>query len=146
MNKKILFGLSLVASGTIFSACEQEENKENPTSEKNKTPAEVSIEKEANEAPVAYKDGTYSAIGSYNTPVQEATIPIEITLKDGVITKAVAIANQKSPSQVAFSEGIAEKIEGIRIDEIPEFDSVNGASLTVGGFYKAVEKIKEQAK
>ncbi|WP_353114501.1 FMN-binding protein [Microbacterium sp.] len=95
-----------------------------------------------------YKDGTYTAEGSYQTPETVEKISVTLTLKDGSVTDVEVTgdpqARETERYQGQFIDGIAAVVDGKRIDEL-KVDRVAGSSLTSGGFNRALELIKEQA-
>ncbi|WP_102193294.1 FMN-binding protein [Microbacterium aurantiacum] len=96
----------------------------------------------------AYKDGTYTAEGSYQTPETVEKISVTLTLADGVVTDVEVTGDPQAPEtekfQGEFVAGIADVVEGVPIDEL-KVDKVAGSSLTSGGFNQALETIKEEA-
>lgn len=96
-----------------------------------------------------YKDGTYSAEGTYRSPAGAEAINITITLEDGVITatefEGTATHQKSMAMQKAFSEGYEALVVGKPIDEV-SLTVVNGSSLTGKGFMEAVAEIKAEAK
>ena len=96
-----------------------------------------------------YKDGTYSADGSYATPESVETISVTVTLAGDVITQVQVSGNPtKSESkqyQSQFIGGISSEVVGKKIEDIA-VSRVAGSSLTSGGFNKAIEEIKTEAK
>ncbi len=96
----------------------------------------------------AYKDGEYTATGTYTSPAQQEELEIAITLADGIVTdaeftgKATHQVSQKLQGQ--FAEGFKEEVVGKSIDEI-NLTVVNGSSLTPKGFMDALEKVKKEA-
>lgn len=95
-----------------------------------------------------YKDGTYTADGSYQTPETVEEISVTLTLADGVVTDVEVTGDPKAPEteryQGEFIDGIADEVVGKPIDEL-KVSRVAGSSLTSGGFNDAVAAIKEQA-
>lgn len=96
-----------------------------------------------------YKNGTYSAQGSYSTPESVETISVTVTLADDVITDVqVSGTPTKSESkqyQGQFIGGINSEVVGKKLEDI-SVSRVAGSSLTSGGFNKAIEEIKTEAK
>ncbi|GAA2584247.1 hypothetical protein [Microbacterium binotii] len=97
----------------------------------------------------AYKDGTYTASGSYQTPESVEEISVTVTLADDVITSVEVTgdpqARESQQYQSQFIGGISDVVVGKDIDEI-SVSRVAGSSLTSGGFNKAIEEIKTEAK
>jgi uncharacterized protein with FMN-binding domain len=95
-----------------------------------------------------YKDGTYSADGTYVSPNGTETVGVELTLADGTVTGVNITQHPSNPNtrkfQGEFAGGIAAQIVGKNIDEL-NVSKVAGSSLTSGGFNQAVEQIKSEA-
>jgi uncharacterized protein with FMN-binding domain len=102
----------------------------------------------ANSSSSSYKDGTYTASGSYRTPETVETINVTLTVKDNVVSDA---SIQQSPQdresveyQAAFKENYKSYVVGKKISDI-QLSRVSGSSLTSSGFNTALEQIKTQA-
>lgn len=95
-----------------------------------------------------YKDGTYSADGTYVSPNGTETVGVELTLASGTVTDVQITQHPSNPNtrkfQGEFASGIAAQVVGKSIDEL-DVSKVAGSSLTSGGFNKAVEQIKSEA-
>lgn len=113
--------------------------------------ASVIIDPTAAPQAASYKDGTYTADGSYKIPEEgkSESISVSLTLKGGVVTdstiKQEAVDHKSVLYQEVFAQGYKEFVVGKKIDEI-KVDVVSGSSLTSIGFNEAVSKIKTQAK
>ncbi|MDQ1622924.1 MAG: hypothetical protein QOH19_1342 [Actinomycetota bacterium] len=96
----------------------------------------------------AYKDGTYSADGTYVSPNGTETVGVELTLAGGAVSDVKIIEHPSNPNtkkfQGEFAGGIQDQIVGKKLDEI-QVSKVAGSSLTSGGFNQAVAAIKTQA-
>lgn len=96
-----------------------------------------------------YKDGTYTAVGSYNSPAGPEQVSVTLTLKDDVVTDASAEGKADMPTskryQGQFVSGFKAMVVGKKLDDVM-LDKVSGSSLTPKGFNDAVAKIKVQAK
>lgn len=96
----------------------------------------------------SYKDGSFTAQGSYQTPGGRESIEVKLTLADGVITDASVTQNAISPEaheyQAAFVSGYKTQVIGKKIDAV-SLSRVAGSSLTPGGFNSALDTIKSQA-
>ncbi len=96
----------------------------------------------------AYKDGTYSATGSYATPEGQESIGVEVTIKDGVVTDTSLDQNgsnrETKEYQAKFASGYKSQVVGKALSEI-NLSRVSGSSLTSNGFEKALEIIKNEA-
>ena len=95
-----------------------------------------------------YKDGTYSAEGTYKSPNGTEPVGVQLTLANGTVSAVEVTPHPSNPNtkkfQGQFAGGIAEQIVGKSLDEI-KVSKVAGSSLTSGGFNQAVEDIKTQA-
>jgi uncharacterized protein with FMN-binding domain len=95
-----------------------------------------------------YKDGTYTADGSYQTPETVEQISVTLTIADGVVEDVEVTgdpqARETEQYQGQFIEGISDEVVGKSLDDL-NVSRVAGSSLTSGGFNQAVESIKEQA-
>ena len=98
---------------------------------------------------VNYKDGTYEATGAYRSPAGAETVPVKLTLKDGVITSVTVTPTATNPKSVRFQGlfigGVNAAVVGKNINEV-NLDKVSGSSLTPKGFNDALAQIKAQAK
>lgn len=97
----------------------------------------------------SYKEGTYTAIGDYQSPGGQEKIKITITIsKDGTVSStdadAKAISSDGARFQQKFISGYKSKVVGKNIDDI-NLDQVSGSSLTPIGFNDAISKIQDQA-
>jgi uncharacterized protein with FMN-binding domain len=96
----------------------------------------------------SYKDGTYTADGSYNAPSGTESITVELTLTDDTVSAITVTPHATDPTakqhQGEFVGGIADQVVGKDIDTL-NVTKVSGSSLTSGGFKIAIEAIKEQA-
>ena len=95
-----------------------------------------------------YKDGTYSADGTYVSPNGTETVGVQLTLASGTVTDVQITQHPSNPNtrkfQGEFAGGIAAQVVGRNIDDL-NVSKVAGSSLTSGGFNQAVEKIKSEA-
>ena len=96
----------------------------------------------------AYKDGTYSADGTYVSPNGTETVGVQLTLASGTVTDVQITQHPSNPNtrkfQGEFAGGIAAQVVGKSIDDL-NVSKVAGSSLTSGGFNEAVEQIKSEA-
>jgi hypothetical protein len=95
-----------------------------------------------------YKDGTYSATGSYSTPGGRESIDLEVTLTGGTVqdTKLTqkGMTGEAKEYQARFASGYKTEVIGKSIDEI-SLSRVAGSSLTSIGFNDALDQIKRDA-
>ncbi|WP_045730546.1 FMN-binding protein [Pseudarthrobacter chlorophenolicus] len=96
----------------------------------------------------SYKDGTYSADGTYVSPNGNETVGVQLTLAADKVTDVQITQHPSNPNtrkfQGEFAGGIAAQVVGKNIDEL-NVSKVAGSSLTSGGFNQAVEQIKSEA-
>ena len=96
----------------------------------------------------SYRDGDYTADGTYSAPSGTETISVDLTLENDVVTFVTVTphateGNQKK-FQTQFAGGISEAVLGKDIDEL-SVSRVAGSSLTSSGFNDALEAIKAEA-
>lgn len=95
-----------------------------------------------------YKDGTYTATGTYQSPGGQEQIELTVTLEDGVINSTVAETKAASGTsrqyQKEFVNNYGVEIIGKNVDEV-KLDRVAGSSLTSNGFNDALDEIKQEA-
>lgn len=130
----------------------ESENSSPKTSQSSPAPQEDSdnsMMQRSRKMMASYKDGTYSATGSYFTPGGTEEIGLSITLKNGIITNSELTQQGKSPTakikQADFAENYKPFVVGKDIDEV-NISVVSGSSLTSQGFKDALTQIKSQAK
>jgi len=100
-------------------------------------------------SPSSYKDGTYTARGSYTSPGGNESVTVSITLKDNVVTASSVEEGAGDPEareyQQDFISGYKAFVTGKDVDSI-HLSRVSGSSLTSIGFNNALNQIKNQAK
>jgi hypothetical protein len=119
------------------------------------TSAEVPVTSTVDTNPVTqtsssvYKDGTYSATGSYMSPGGNEDLPVTLVIKGDMVTDAtVTVGATRKESvnwQNTFISGYKTQVVGKKISEI-SLSKVSGSSLTPKGFMDALAKIETQAK
>ncbi len=96
-----------------------------------------------------YKDGEYSATGSYTSPGGPEEINVTLTLENGVITdsnvQSLATRPESKEYQGIFASNYKKQVIGKNINQVL-LNKVSGSSLTPKGFNNALEQIKQQAK
>jgi len=96
-----------------------------------------------------YKDGEYEATGQYATPESVETIDVTLTIAGDTVTAVKVTGDPQAAEskryQGEFIGGIQSEVVGKKLDEI-SVSKVAGSSLTSGGFNKAVDSIKSEAK
>lgn len=157
LHRRLAAGLATVATAGVLAGCGGGDDDATTAASDSSTAAETATETAAEETTAAgdsaaaageYKDGTYEAEGSYQSPAGEETVGVSLTLADGKVS-AVTVTPQATDSnsvrfQGEFKDGISSEIVGKDLDEI-EVSKVAGSSLTSGGFNQAVETIKTEA-
>lgn len=95
-----------------------------------------------------FKDGSYSANGSYNSPGGKETITVNLTVKDGTVTASSVeqVANNRTGAQYQddFKQNYKTYVVGKALKSI-SLSGVSGSSLTSEGFNAALQTIKSQA-
>ena len=96
-----------------------------------------------------YKNGTYTAVGSYESPAGLESIGVSLTIKDDSISGAsvTPMPNDGTSSyyQQRFADGYKSLVVGRSVDSV-NLDVVSGSSLTPIGFNRALAAIKAKAK
>ncbi|OUM39758.1 hypothetical protein B8W73_15005 [Arthrobacter agilis] len=97
----------------------------------------------------AYRDGTYTSKGSYQSPAGPEEVGVTLTLEADVVTAVEVEPMPDNPTtreyQGRFAGGISDAIVGKKLDDLA-VDKVAGSSLTSGGFNDATGKIKSEAR
>ncbi|MEV4738100.1 MULTISPECIES: FMN-binding protein [unclassified Microbacterium] len=134
-----------VAGLLVLAGCSGNADAESPASDGSDTSTPSS---DSGTAGGDYKDGTYTADGSYQTPETVETISVTLTIADGVVEDVEVTgdpqARETEQYQGQFIDGISDEVVGKSLDEL-NVSRVAGSSLTSGGFNEAVDSIKEQA-
>lgn len=111
--------------------------------------ADTSTSPGTTDTTTTYKDGTYTAIGSYSSPGGTEKITVTVTLKNGVIASTSAISGaidqEGQEFQASFISGYQVQVVGKRVSDV-RLSRVSGSSLTPLGFNAALTQIKSQAK
>ena len=96
-----------------------------------------------------YKDGNYSATGTYKSPGGSETLRVTVDLKADVVSDlavtSVKIDSTAANYEAAFEGGIQAIVVGKNIDSL-NVGPVAGSSLTSVGFNRALATIKGLAK
>ncbi|MDQ4214471.1 FMN-binding protein [Microbacterium capsulatum] len=99
-------------------------------------------------SPGAYRDGSYTANGSYRTPETVERITVSVTLAGGTVTRLKVTGDPQASEtrhyQAQFIGGIQALVVGKRIDDI-SVSRVAGSSLTSRGFNQALATIRTEA-
>lgn len=96
-----------------------------------------------------YKDGTYSATGSYISPGGRESIELTVEIKDGVIVstsvKNGATDAEAEEHQTLFANNYKKLVVGKEVGTV-KLSRVAGSSLTSNGFNDALNEIKDEAR
>lgn len=96
-----------------------------------------------------YRDGTYSAEGTYTSPGGQEHVKVEVTLADDVVTAVTVTPESTNPNgkhyQELFASGVAGQVVGKDVDDVA-VTKVSGSSLTSQGFMAALAAIEDQAR
>lgn len=113
------------------------------------TPPPTTTPTDTTKKTAKYKDGTYSATGSYNSPGGPDQLGVSITIKNDIVTAATVTNMAGDPRsknyQDKFISGYQSFVIGKNIDSL-NLHVVSGASLTPIGFNDALSQIKTKAK
>lgn len=154
-NKPVLIGIIaivlLATAGTAGMVALNKKSSSADTTASSQTP-NTSTSADTPSTPTTsttYKDGTYTATGSYSSPGGTEKIGVTVTLKDGVVTSS-SLDTSKATGDAAeyqdqFASGYKKLVVGKNIDSI-SLSRVSGSSLTSNGFNDALDAIKQQAK
>jgi len=95
-----------------------------------------------------YKNGTYTANGSYMTPEGQVAINVSVTLVNDIITDANVTSASGGRTSVRYQDkfiaGYKQYVVGKNIADV-QLSKVSGSSLTPEGFNNAIATIKAQA-
>lgn len=96
-----------------------------------------------------YKDGTYTATGSYMSPGGLDHLGVTLTIKDDVVTNSTVVNEAGDGTsrryQTMFIDGYKQYVVGKNVSAVV-VSKVSGSSLTCKGFNDALAQIKAQAK
>lgn len=152
VRKSVFAGIAgLSLAGTVAGcapSAQQPAAQETQAPESSATAAPSSSSSALASSGAGYKDGTYSADGTYKSPNGTETVGVQLTLANGTVSAVEITEHPSNPNtrkfQGQFASGIADQVVGKSLDEI-KVSKVAGSSLTSGGFNQAVEEIKTQA-
>ncbi|MET3807520.1 hypothetical protein ABIB25_004546 [Nakamurella sp. UYEF19] len=113
------------------------------------TTSKPSISTSTAAAASQFKDGTYSATGSYNSPGGTEKLGVTLTIASDKVTKSeldlLGGAGLSHSFQAAFAAGYSDLVIGKDISGIT-LGAVSGSSLTGMGFNDALKQIESQAR
>jgi uncharacterized protein with FMN-binding domain len=100
-------------------------------------------------AAIHYRDGSYTANGSYTSPGGTETIRVTIALGNDIVTAVSVSTVSADPTatgyEAQFASGISGAAVGRNIGTL-HVGAVAGSSLTANGFNRAVLTIRANAK
>lgn len=102
----------------------------------------------ASEMTSAYKDGTYSATGSYSSPGGLQSIDLTVTIENGIITSTSLVTKATDGDAEEYQSDFASAYKGFVVGKKVgnvSLSRVAGSSLTSNGFNKALDQIKTDA-
>lgn len=138
----IVFGAKALSSKKSAAAM-------TPVSSNTAQKSETTTQTPATSTATTYKDGSYTATGSYDSPGGTEKITVHLTLANGSVTDTSAESGANDPTahefQDEFISGYKALIVGKDINSI-HLSHVSGSSLTSQGFNRALDQIKSQAK
>lgn len=152
VRKSVFAGIAgLSLAGTVAGcapSAQQPAAQETQSSESSAAAAPSSSSSALASSGAGYKDGTYTADGTYKSPNGTETVGVQLTLANGTVSAVDITEHPSNPNtrkfQGQFAGGIADQVVGKSLEEI-KVSKVAGSSLTSGGFNQAVEQIKTQA-
>lgn len=147
--------LVVLVGGVMALKSSGNDNNTNTSAATSDTPAGTATSQTSDTTPSGgssaadYKNGTYTATGSYNTPESTETIKVTVTLNSGTVSDVSVQQEPNNPQsgeyQAQFRSGYKALVAGKDIDSV-SLSRVSGSSLTSIGFNDAIEQIKDQAK
>ncbi len=95
-----------------------------------------------------FVDGTYTKTGGYTSPGGAESVTVTVSVQDDVIKSVSAVGNGNNDTsksfQGLFTAGVGDQVIGKKLVDL-SVGTVNGSSLTGGGFNSAIASIKAQA-
>ncbi|PXW31399.1 UNVERIFIED_CONTAM: hypothetical protein DES50_105165 [Williamsia faeni] len=114
--------------------------------------SEVAVANAGEIADSPYRDGQYTAVGTYTTPGgKEEKIGVTVNLANSVITTFEVDTSLSDGLPQVFQNNVKEAlisdnlVAGKSIDDLV-ISTMAGSSLSPWGFNDAIDQIKEQAK
>ncbi len=161
-NTKSIIGFLVfagVAAGAVAFALSSKKDTDPVQTQDNKSNPTTSIATSTIEAtttasstpPLAvteYKNGTYSASGTYKSPAGIEIVNVSVVLENDIVTETSFKGMAENPKSIGFQEqfanGYRALVIGKNIDTI-KLTKVSGSSLTPIGFNDALGKIRDEA-
>ena len=144
--------IAIAATAVIIATSKKDDTantSDNNTAQTTSTPDATSSASSATDSSATFKDGTYTATGSYQTPGGRESIDLTVTLSGNTVTDAKVVQNatggEAAQFQSKFGSGYRSLVVGKKITDV-SLTRVAGSSLTPVGFNNAIEDIENQAK
>lgn len=143
--------LIAIAAGTVYAVTRPSSDQTANTTDTTQT-ASTTPTTETQTPPTstsAYKDGSYTATGTYSTPGGNESVTVTVTLAGDKITAiettGSATGGNSKQYQSQFLSGYKAEVIGKAIEEV-SLSRVAGSSLTSGGFNRAIDTIQNDAR
>jgi uncharacterized protein with FMN-binding domain len=140
---------TLLLAGCAAEASSAETTKETPAPQSSAAASASAGSGAGTASGGVYKDGTYTAQGSYQTPETVEKISVSVTVHADTVTAVDVtgdpLASETKHYQAQFIGGISAQVVGKKLDDIA-VTRVSGSSLTSKGFTQALDKIRAEAK
>lgn len=142
---------TLLLAGCAAEASSAETTKDTttPQSTAEATASPVAAASSGTGSGSTYKDGTYTADGSYQTPETVEKISVSITVAGDTVTAVKVTGDPQAAEtrhyQAQFIGGISAQVVGKKLDDI-SVSRVSGSSLTSKGFTQALQAIRTEAR
>jgi uncharacterized protein with FMN-binding domain len=153
-NKKIIasfvtiLAVVIIAEGITFYNHKQATSMSNSVATAQTTSKTSTASPAASSSNATYKDGSYTASGSYLSPGGQETLTVHITLKSDTVTATsidqTPVTQESEEYQADFKQNYTKLVVGKKINTI-QLSRVSGSSLTSQGFNDALKQIETQA-
>lgn len=152
----VLLAIVIIVAATVVASRNKTDDAESTAGSTNTQSSDTSTTQESaapgtstqSGSASGYKDGTYSADATYQSPGGTEAISVRLTITDGKVTSSTVTTEptdkEAAEYQNMFKSGYKSQITGKSIDDI-SLSRVSGSSLTSEGFNSAVNQIKQQA-
>jgi uncharacterized protein with FMN-binding domain len=146
----VLVVIALIVGGGAIAAKRGDDESSEPTSAQlTDTSATTSSTTASVNSTATYKDGTYTASGSYNTPGGRDAISLHVIIKNGIVSTTSAQTTPPDRESEQFDQNFIDAyknfVVGKSLGQV-QVNRVAGASLTTQGFNNALQQIANQAK
>ncbi|MDB5183544.1 MAG: hypothetical protein JWO07_225 [Candidatus Saccharibacteria bacterium] len=155
-NKKAIIGLVVIvllviaATGVVIATGNNNSTKASDTTVASTSPSPSSSTSAAasSSSTSSFKDGTYNATGSYDSPGGKQSVDVKVTLAGGTVTDVSLVGHPNDSNaqmyQSQFESAYKTQVVGKKITDI-NLSRVAGSSLTSIGFNNAISDIEKQA-